>query len=207
MNKRHNLHSDTEPLFCAGDVEIRSNPAGDGKIIFGYYALFNERSREMRTNKGVRFVEVIKPGAFDKTDFSDVEARFDHTRLLAAPPTLKHGRDSRGAWYSIDYDPLDPDHVSVLRKIERGDTKGSSFQFSSPGPDDQNIIDEAGIKLREIRHIPQVFEFGPVILPAYAKTSAFVRSLDQEHDDDIEAQQDFARRKKEAVKFLSNALS
>lgn len=207
MNSRRNLaNNDFEPFYSPGGVEIRSNPNG-GKVIFGYWARYNQRSNELRTSKGVKFVEIIRPGAFDRTDFSGIEARFNHENIIAAPPTLRYGFDSVGAYYEIDFDEQDPDHVAVMRKIERGDAKGSSFEFSPPGPNDQRVTDEAGIKLREIISIPKVYEFGPVISPAYPRTTPFVRSLDQWHDEDLQAQQDFEKRKLAARKFVAGALS
>lgn len=206
-NKRSQVNPDSDLLFFGGDVEIRSLPNDGGKVIFGYWAKYGVRSNEMRTKKGVRFVEEILPGAFDRTDFTELESRFNHENILAAPPTLRYGLDSVGGWYEIPVDPADPDHMGALRKIERKDAKGSSFEFESPGPNDQTVIDEGGIKLRRIKHFPKVYEFGPVINPAYPRTTPFVRSLDQQHDEDLQAQQEFQKRKIEARKFLEKALS
>ena len=207
MNKRHNPQADSELIFLPGDVEIRSRADGDGEVIFGYWSKYNQRSHVMKTKKGVPFVEIVRPGAFDRTDFSELESRFNHENILAAPPTLRYGFDQVGAWYEIPVDPLDPDHMGALRKIKRGDVKGSSFEFSSPGPNDQIVSNEGGVKLREITHFPKVVEFGPVIVPAYPSTNAFVRSLDQQEEIDLQAQQDFQDRKIKAKKFLASALS
>ena len=207
MNQKRNQQIDSEPIFFDGPVELRSKQDGTGHVIHGYYALFNTRSREMRTAKGVRFIEIIAPGALDKTDFADIESRFNHELIIAAPPTLRHGVDSRGGWYEIDYDPEDPDHVSVARKIQRGDSKGSSFEFKPPSKSDQVVTDEAGVKIRRIKHIPKVYEVGPVLAPAYRETTAFVRSINSAHDQELEDQQKFEIKKIEAKKFLAKALS
>ena len=67
-----NLQNRTiEPFFCDLLPEVRSVAEGDGIRIFGYWAVFNRLSRELSTDKGLRFVEQILPGAFDETDFSD----------------------------------------------------------------------------------------------------------------------------------------
>ena len=206
-NKRNHRNNESEPLFFGGEIEIRKRAGGEGEEIFGYWALYNQRSAVMTTKKGVKFVEELQPGVFDRTDFSGLESRFDHDRFLASSPTLRHGVDSRGGWYAIDFDPGDPDHVSVRRKIERGDAKGSSFEFAAPGPNDQTVVDEGGIKLRKIHHIAKVYEVGPVVNPAYPSTTTFVRSLDEQHDEDLQAQENFNKRKIEARKFLEKALS
>lgn len=178
MEKKHQplgevLYSDVAP-------EIRSLDGG-GRVVFGYWAIYNSRSREMRTAKGVRFTESISPGAFDQTDFSDVCCCFDHSeaQFLASEPTLRHGVDSRGAWYEYDHDPSDPVHVTALQRIVRGNAKGSSFQFPGLAADCFDVQDGPnGVLHVTIRKFPRVLEFGPVRLPAYSGTSAMFRNLD-----------------------------
>ena len=168
--------------FSDASVEVRSGGDGGPVCVFGYAALFNTRSREMRTYGGKRFVEEILPGAFTKTDFGDTECRFSHQLFLAASPTLKLGVDERGLWYEYEHDPGDPDHVAVLRKIERRDVKGSSFMFDHPDEEDQIVTKEGGVILRQIKRIKKVFDVGPVVTPAYRATTAFARSLDAQQD-------------------------
>lgn len=176
-----NLHNRAiEPFFCDLLPEVRSVAEGDGIRIFGYWAVFNRLSRELSTDKGVRFVERILPGAFDETDFSDAESRFNHSDYLSSAPNLRYGVDATGAWYEYDHDPHDANHVATLRRIERREIKGSSFQFP-PLPKDAFTVSEhaPGVKLRTIIKFPRVLEFGPVITPAYPSSSAFARSLDE----------------------------
>lgn len=171
------LDSHKEPFFNIETPEVRSIEGGP-TTVFGYYAVFGVRSQEMRTAKGVKFVEIIEPGTFDGCDDSDVECKFNHKTFLAATPTLEMGVDQRGAWYSYQHDPLDPDHVSTLRKIQRGEAAGSSFEFDPPGPDDQTVTKEGELFVRSIRKIRKKWDVGPVIKPAYRQTTAFARSLD-----------------------------
>lgn len=206
-NRRNQGHNnESEVLFFEGSVEVRSSTDGK-KTIFGYWAKYNQRSREMRTSRGVRFIETILPGAFDRTDFSDVESRFNHEELLSTVPNLKYGFDDVGAWYEIPVDEQDPVHLTTLRKIIRGDSKGSSFDFSGPSPSDQIVTDEGGIKLRSIKHFPKIHEFGPVVHPAYPQTTSFVRDLDSQDEIDLLAQQAFQESKLSAIRFLNCALS
>lgn len=168
-------------------VEVRSLPgASEGEpdkiTVFGYAALVNTRSREMKTWGGKRFVEEIVPGAFDATDFSDVRCCFEHRDFIASQPTLEFGVDARGLWYRYEHDPADPDHVRVLRKIQRGDVSGSSFMFSYPDDEDQEIIRDGDLVLRKIKRIAKVYDVGPVVTPAYPATSAFARSLDVQEE-------------------------
>lgn len=178
-----------DPFYCEEPVEVRSAPDGKRKI-FGYAALFGVRSREMRTAKGVVFVEEILPGAFDDCDFSDMDCKYDHAVLLSSSRNYRYGVDERGLWYETDYDPMDPDHVSVMRKIQRGDVRGSSFEFQRPLPEDQIVTDEAGIKVRQLKRVRKTWDLGPVQKPAYPATSAFARSLDEADADELEETED-----------------
>ncbi len=175
-NLQHSLGSD--PFFCDSTPEIRSVEGG-GEKIFGYWAVFNRMSREMLTKKGMKFVEQILPGAFDNTDFSDLESRFNHVDYLSSAPSLRYGVDDQGAWFEYDHDPQDPAHQAVYRRIQRREVKGSSFQFPPLTADCFTVTDLAGVKLRTISKFPRVLEVGPVITPAYPASSAFARSLDQ----------------------------
>jgi HK97 family phage prohead protease len=187
-NLQHSLGSD--PFFCDSTPEIRSMEGG-GEKIFGYWAVFNRMSREMLTKKGVKFVEQILPGAFDNTDFSDLESRFNHADYLSSAPSLRYGVDDQGAWFEYDHDPQDPAHQAVYRRIQRREIKGSSFQFPPLPADCFTVTDLAGVKLRTISKFPRVLEVGPVITPAYPASSAFARSLDQsqQQEDEVIQQQ------------------
>lgn len=183
--QNQNPRLDRSPFYCEENVEVRSlDGAGmndSGRLVVrGYAALFNTRSREMKSFKGRRFVEEIAPGAFDNADFKDTECRFQHTRFLAAPPTLRMGVDARGLWYEYDHDPEDPDHVSVLRKIQRGDAKGSSFMFDEPEDADQEVWREGSLMVRRMKRLRKIWDVGPVVRPAYRETgvTASMRSID-----------------------------
>lgn len=177
QNQNHRLEH--EPFFTEGTIEVRSVEGGK-TVVYGYAALFNVRSRVLTTSKGVQFVEEIKPGAFDNTDFSDLVCFFNHEGrdFLASEPNLRYGTDQRGLWYEYDHDPQDPTHVSALRRIQRRDAKGSSFQFP-PLPLDCCTITriEGDMPLRTITRFPVVAELGPVITPAYRGTTTHVRGL------------------------------
>lgn len=175
-NRNPNL--DNEPFFTEGELEVRSAEGGK-TVVYGYAALFNVRSRTLTTKKGVKFVEEIKPGAFDSTDFSDAVCFFNHEGrdFLAAIPNLRYGVDQRGLWYEYDHDPADPTHVSALRRIQRRDAKGSSFQFLPLPSDCYTITKDGEMPVRTITRFPMVAELGPVITPAYRGTTTHARSL------------------------------
>lgn len=168
---------DVDFLFTEGKPEVRAVDGG-GERVFGYYAVFNQRSRLLRDKEGNRFYEVILPNAFRSTDFSDLGADFEHELFLAAPPTLRYGTDEKGAWYEYDHDANDPDHCRMLPKIRRGDVRGSSFEFNVR-KGDYEFKDEDGVAVRYIHSIPWVRRVGPVVNPAYRATTALVRSYQE----------------------------
>ncbi len=173
-----NLSQNPEPFFTEGCPEIRSTDGGK-TVVYGYAALYNTRSRQMTTKKGVKFVEEIMPGAFDSTDFSEVRCLMNHEYrdFLASEPNLRYGMDSRGLWYEYDHDPGDPTHVAALRRIQRRDAKGSSFQFPPLPSDCYTVTREGGVPVRTIKKFPRVLEMGPVYTPAYQGTTTYARSL------------------------------
>lgn len=177
---RNNL----DPFYTDGEPEVRSIEGGK-TTVFGYAAKFNLHSRQLTTRKGMKFTESIAPGAFDSTDFGDVQCCFNHDerQFLASEPSLKYGVDSTGLYYEYEHDPSDPVHVTALRRIQRRDAKGSSFQFPALPADCYEVRDEGGIKHRTITRFPRIAEFGPVITPAYRDTTAFARSLDDAADE------------------------
>lgn len=172
--------NNTDRLFFDGEVQVRSTEGGV-QVVSGYAAVFSSPSRLITENKR-QYTEEIAPGAFDGTDFSDAYCCFNHREFLASDPTLRFRVDARGLYYEYDHDPLDPAHISALQKIKRGNAKGSSFMFLEPGPDCYTVQLRDGIPHRTLHKIPRVVEFGPVILPAYSRTTAFARSLDAELD-------------------------
>lgn len=173
-----------DPFFTESEPEIRSIEGGK-TTVFGYAAKFNLHSRELTTKKGMKFTESIAPGAFDGTDFSDAQCCFNHDerQFLASEPSLRYGVDATGLYYEYEHDPGDPIHVTALRRIQRRDAKGSSFQFPALPPDCYQVRDIGGIKHCTIIRFPRIVEFGPVLTPAYRDTTAFARSLDETTDE------------------------
>jgi HK97 family phage prohead protease len=134
---------------------------------------------------GFRFVEIIDAHALDNTDMADVIGVFNHDpdQLLGRSRnnTLTLTRtDDGGLSYRIPYDPADPDHQRVMRKIERGDVDGSSFLFRAKKDDWQEEQDTAGgsLYVRTVLEIETLYDVCPVTSPAYPDATAAKRSLD-----------------------------
>lgn len=148
---------------------------------------------EVLGGPGFRFVEIIDPHALDEADYSNVEGVFNHDSNCLLGHTrsgslvLTRTADG-GLSYRIAYDPLDSDHVKVMRKIERGDVVGSSFMFTTASEgstwENEQTGDGGDLYVRTVSKIAKVYDVCPVTSPAYSDATAASRSLNsfqQEH--------------------------
>jgi HK97 family phage prohead protease len=159
------------------EFEIRSRAeveANEGKLV-GYAAVFNSRSHDLGG-----FVEVIQPGAFDRTlkERPDVLALVDHdeSKVLARTTngTLKLTPDERGL--RVEIDPADTSYArDSLTLVRRGDVHSMSFRFRKfPGGDSFDMGQTPPVRfLRSV----ELSEVSVVTLPAYPATQVSVRAL------------------------------
>jgi uncharacterized protein len=160
----------------AGEIKVETRADG-ARMIAGYGAVFyreGDAGTEYRLAADV--VERIDRRAFDRAmrEGQDVRGLFNHDPNFAlgstAAGTMRMVVDDIGLRYEIDYNENDPQHVSVMQKVQRKDVKGSSFSFSINGKGGQRF--EKG-KDVDVRHILDVdlYDAGPVTFPAYAGAS------------------------------------
>jgi len=159
---------------------IRVDTREDGaRVLVGYGAVYYQEGRagtEYQLWDNV--YERIAPGAFDRAirERHDARGLFNHNpdNLLGrvATGTMRLSADTEGLRYEIDLDPADPDHLRVLRKVERGDLSGSSFAFS---PTKVEWSDAGDREIREIKDV-DLYDTGPVTYPAYEGTSVAARA-------------------------------
>lgn len=160
--------------LTVNQFELREGPAGDGMAFSGYAAVFNSDSEPLP------FTERILPGAFKKSLRSKNNVRMylnhDSTMLLATTraKTLRLEEDERGLKVDADLpDTTVGRDLSTL--IKRGDVDSMSFGFSVPARGDQWSDDGNVRELKEVK----LYEVSVVTgFPAYAATSASVRSVD-----------------------------
>ena len=154
-------------------LSVKENENGR-TVIRGYAALYNSDSQPLGP-RDKKFVERIKPGAFDAVLAAnpDVFARYNHERLLGRTisGTCRLFLDERGLGYEIDPKPADAD---VVQSLDRGDVRGSSFMFYSAEGSSRWYRDEKGQRIREIRSVDWLGDVGPVDSPAYLDTEAYV---------------------------------
>jgi HK97 family phage prohead protease len=156
------------------DFELRAAPQGNGMTFTGYAAVFNSNSEPLP------FIERIAPGAFAKSLKSRNNIRMymnhDSSMLLATTrgKTLRLQEDSKGLLVDADLpDTTVGRDLSVL--MQRKDVDSMSFGFTVPQGGDKWSNDGMQRELTQIK----LFEVSVVTgFPAYAATSAAVRSLD-----------------------------
>lgn len=147
----------------------------------GKAIVFDQRSRKIGW-----FFEVIDSRALDNARMEDAISCFNHnmTHILGTVRNKTTSYDIKSD--CMEYRILPPDNPTtkdlVLDPIIRRDVTGSSFMFNvaSRGGDEW-IQEEGGIVIRYVKKIEEVYEFGPVSMPAYLNTQTDIakRSFDQ----------------------------
>lgn len=169
-------------LRTSQPMEIR---AADGAVkVSGYAAVFNQE-----TEIGGYFREKIEPGAFaDSVGRDDVVFLINHDGLPLARTrsgTLTLKEDDHGLYMASELDATDPDVMSIVPKMKRGDLDKMSFTFK---PEVQEWDDSTDTPLRIIKKA-SLFDVSIVTSPAYDGTEIVLRSLHQ-----------FRKQQHEAVK-------
>lgn len=142
------------------------------RTIRGYGIVFNSDS-VILYERGRKFREVIRPEAVKSVASKRRLCMHNHKpdRLLGNTNagTMRTGTDSLGEWYETDL-PDGPTGEDVFQSVKRGDTEGSSFQFTvAEGGETWSIRD--GMAYREITKFEEIYEMGPVSEPAYPGTA------------------------------------
>lgn len=161
-----------------------------GHIVEGLAAVY-EQETVIRDIFG-EFVEVIRSGAFDETDFDDVRFLVNHDMNGIAlarsrrnnksdkPNTMRLFVDENGVNIKADLDTVNNEQARALYSaISRGDMDGMSFCFFV-SEDNQRWSKKDGVERREILKVDKVIEVSAVNFPAYAGTNINSRSLESD---------------------------
>ena len=161
-----------------------------GHIVEGLAAVYEQETRI--ADYFGEFIEVIRAGAFDETDFSDVRllvnhdmtgialARSRHNNKSDKPNTMQLSVDENGVNITADLDTENNEQARALYSaIDRGDMDGMSFCFYV-SEDNQRWSKKDGVEYREILKVDKVIEVSCVNFPAYEGTSINSRSLDSD---------------------------
>jgi len=161
--------------------EVRAEtPAGAGLMICGTPIVYE--SPTTINGPGGPFTEVIKRGALDGADLSDVRLMYNHDTnrvpLARTPKTMQLTVSPAGLEMTATL-PDTEDARSVYTAVSRGDLSGMSFAFKVPPGGDRY---DATKRLREIFKIEKVLECSIVPFPAYPQASVEARAAMQEAD-------------------------
>lgn len=172
-------------------TEIRAaEPTADGAqalILRGRPILYDTPT--LINDVGGSYTEIIRKGALDGADLSDVRLLYNHdlgkVPLARTPKTMSLTVDEEG----LTFEAVLPDTAGakeVYEAVKRGDLSGMSFAFTVPeGGDDY----DAKTNTRTIRQIAKVYECSVVPYPAYPTTSIEARSARAAALNNLEARQ------------------
>lgn len=168
---------------CYDMPDIRMDETGN--TIDGHAAVYGQT-----TNIGNWFYEIIAPGAFDRSDLSDVAFFVNHdtdkiplarSRKSIPNSTMKVGPDQNGLAMSATIDIENNADARALKSaIDRKDISGMSFAFLV-GDEEWTGLD-TDMPTRTIKSISKVIEVSAVTYPAYEGTDIGARSNSLESD-------------------------
>ena len=188
-----------------------------GHIIEGTAAVYEQETRIV--DAVGEFIEVIRKGAFDDCDFSDVRLLVNHdfngialarsrrNNKSDKPNTMQLTVDDSGLHTRADLDTKNNEQARALYSaIGRGDMDGMSYCFYVE-KDGQRWTEENGIMRREILKVSKVIEVSVVNFPAYAGTNIDARSLESDKRalENARALLE-SRTKKQAINPKANAI-
>ena len=181
--------------FCQRGFTAQFRAAGTdeentGHIVEGLAAVYDQETRI--ADLFGEFVEVIRAGAFDETDFDDVRLLVNHdfngialarsrrNNKSDKPNTMQLFVDENGVNIKADLDTENNEQARALYSaISRGDMDGMSFCFYV-SEDNQRWSKKDGVDYREILKVDKVIEVSAVNFPAYGGTNIDSRSLDSD---------------------------
>lgn len=172
---------DLERRHLSNELRALDNEESSKKVE-GYALKYDTPSEILHTPSGQPFIEVIRKGALDNADLSDVRMFQEHdsSKLLGrtTSKTLQLELTTEGLYVSCEL-PNNNLGNDMYESIRRQDLNQMSFQFA---------IDKSGqewdysgsIPVRNILAIRRITEVSAVSIPAYTDTELMIaqRSLD-----------------------------
>ena len=161
-------------------IEMRAVDNEEGKMIIEAYAITYDQpaTHEYGSRK---FTEIIKRGAFDYTDMSDVPLRYNHNDTWCIMARTRNNslqliKDERGL--KIVAELIDTQsNRDIYKSIQEGLIDKMSFAFTvSDRGDNWTYGDDE--TLREVTAIKKLYDVSVVDTPFYDTTSVFARSFE-----------------------------
>lgn len=188
---RNNIKSNMDEIEYRfqEETELRVTKDESGKqYLEGYGIVFNSDSRMIY---GI-FKERIMPESInDGTDMTEIISKFNHdlNRTLGTTwaNTLTWKKDTKGVFYKVELPNTETGReVAVL--AERGDLRGSSFEFQLAKEGYRWEVEKIGdveVDVRVITNIKKIADLSPVIRPAYPGTEntikTYKRQIEEAH--------------------------
>ena len=161
-------------------TEIRANtPPADGEkaLILSGRPVVYESPTEIH-DIGGSYIEIIKRGALDGTDLSDVRLLVGHDAsripLARTPRTMSLEVDADGLTFRAQLPDTEAGR-EAYQAVERGDIRGLSFAFTVPDDGDEY---DPKTNTRTINRIAKVYECTLTAFPAYESTYVSAESRD-----------------------------
>lgn len=187
-------------FFEVEDIEIRTEGEGDQKEQYaeGVGIVYD---REVEILPG--FMERVRKGAFDKSirGTAEIKSFFNHNAdwvlsTTRSNPQLSLDDTDKGLRYRSPIPPTT--YGNDLRvNLQRKNVRGSSFAFTVYREGQILTRDEKGVLHREITKAT-LHEVGPVTNPAYAKTTASLRSNKDVYDECLQIAKEQEAKEKNA---------
>src|SRR5699024_2660937 len=148
-------------------AEIRAKePGGSDSLVLSGRPILYDQPTTINAPFG-EYVEVIKRGALDEADLSDVRLLYNHDMnkipLARTPKTMHLTLEPAGLMMRAEL-PSTEDGRSVHTAVKRGDLSGMSFAFKVPEGGSRY---DAKTNTRTITKIEKVYECSIVAFPAY----------------------------------------
>lgn len=161
------------------NCEIRAeSPAGEESLVLEGCPIVYETPTTIHSPAG-SFTEVIKRGALDGADLSDVRLMYNHDLnklpLARTPKTMQLEVTPAGLTMRAAL-PDTEEAKAVHTAVKRGDLSGMSFAFKVPEGGDSY---DPKTNTRSIFKIEKVLECFVVPFPAYAQASVEARAAVQ----------------------------
>lgn len=162
-------------------MEVREASEDNGKMLVRGYATVFDEPYELWRYGGTVFKEVIKRGAFDETDMSDVIFQYNHEgRVFARTSnnTLDLKQDDKGLLIEADLSGTEMGR-QLYQEIRDGYTTKMSFGFTVGKINRATEETEEGAEIltREILSIRKLYDVSAVSIPANDATEISVRNL------------------------------
>lgn len=175
-------------VYESDEIEIRAGAGEESeeRFVEGIGIVYD---REVEIFPGFR--EKIRAGAFDRSlrSQSEIKSFFNHRpdyilSTTRSRPALVLADSEKGLRFRSPIPPTT--YGNDLRvNLDRKNIRGASFAFSVEREGQIITRDEKGVLHREITKAT-LYEIGPVTNPAYAKTTASLRSAEDTYKECLE---------------------